>query len=138
MQSYHDVTVEVGGIAIALHTRSAALVGLLEHRFRRFLNPSATPDCEFDITVVADSEPDEESDLTVEQRDGCWILGVLPTCSYTNPSAGRSSFHRYRMRAFFSRPGLPERRTRSPALNVWAVMPMSSSSKRLSISARHA
>lgn len=74
MQSYHDVTVEVGGIAIALHTRSAALVGLLEHRFRRFLNPSATPAFEFDITVVADSEPDEDSDLTVEQRDGCWIL----------------------------------------------------------------
>ena len=52
MQSSHDVTVEVGGIAVALRTCNPSLVRLLEQRFRRFLNPAAEPAFRFDITVI--------------------------------------------------------------------------------------
>ncbi len=74
MQSSHDVTVEVGGIAVALRTSNQSLVRLLEQRFRRFLNPAAEPAFQFDITVIPQREYDEDADLTVEARDGTWVM----------------------------------------------------------------
>ena len=44
--------VDVGHIAVSPHTTDESLVRLLERRFRRFLNPSADPAFQFDITVV--------------------------------------------------------------------------------------
>jgi len=74
MQSSHDVTVEVGGIGVALQTSDPSLVRLLEQRFRRFLNPAAERAFQFDITVVPQREYDEDADLTVEARDGTWVM----------------------------------------------------------------
>ena len=74
MQSSHDVTVEVGGVAVALHTDDTALVQLLEHRFGAFLNPSAHPAVQFDITVMPDAAADPDADLSVALRDGSWVM----------------------------------------------------------------
>jgi len=74
MQRSRDVTVEVGHIAVALRTNNRPLIRLLEQRFRRFLAPSAVPAFQFDITVVPQSNYDEEADLSVEVRDGSWIM----------------------------------------------------------------
>jgi hypothetical protein len=74
MQSDNGVTVEVGGIAVALQTDSSALVELLEHRFGKFLSPSATAALQFDITVVPEAMADPDADLTVTMHDGSWVM----------------------------------------------------------------
>lgn len=73
MQSSRDVTVEVGGVAVALHTDNDSLVQLLEQRFGKFLNPSARPALQFDIAVT-DATTDPDADLTVAMRDGTWVV----------------------------------------------------------------
>lgn len=68
------VIVEVGRVAVELHTTNAALVHVLERRFRRFLKPSAEPAFRFDITVVSDGNFDSDADLRVHGRNGQWTM----------------------------------------------------------------
>jgi hypothetical protein len=69
-----EVIVDVGGVAVRLNTTDASLVRVLERRFRRFLNPSAQPVFEFDITVVDAATSDPDAELTVHGRDGTWTM----------------------------------------------------------------
>jgi hypothetical protein len=68
------IVVEVGDIPVALNTSDPALVGLLEHRFQRFVRPGLAPAFEFDVTVVPQGSFDPEDDLSVLSHDGCWTL----------------------------------------------------------------
>jgi hypothetical protein len=70
----HAIVVEVGGVAVALHTSDRTLVELLEWRFGRFLNAAAVPAFHFDITIVPDASTDQDADLQVRCVDGCWRL----------------------------------------------------------------
>ena len=74
MPNSHGVTVEVGRVAVELHTTDPALVEVLERRFRRFLNPSAPAAFRFDITVVPDGNFDADADLQVHGHDGQWTM----------------------------------------------------------------
>jgi hypothetical protein len=47
---------------------------MLERRFRRFLNPSAEPAFQFDVTVVPPAHSDTDADLQVHARNGRWIM----------------------------------------------------------------
>jgi hypothetical protein len=69
-----QVVVDVGDAPVRIRTTDAALLDLLEHRFRRFLKPSASPVFELDIAVESDEALDPDVDLRVWRRDGRWIL----------------------------------------------------------------
>jgi hypothetical protein len=74
VQIDRGVIVEVGGVAIDLHTTDGMLVQVLERRFRRFLNPSAKPVFRFDISVIPNGTLDGDADLTVHAEHGRWIM----------------------------------------------------------------
>jgi hypothetical protein len=74
MQNNHGVIVDVGGVAVALHTTDGMLVQILERRFRRFLNPTAEPVFQFDITVIPHGTFDGDADLKVHADNGQWIM----------------------------------------------------------------
>jgi len=67
------VIVDVGDIAVVLNTTDSSLVKLLERRFLRFLNPSADPAFQFDITIVPEGRF-ADMDLTVQSKGGRWIM----------------------------------------------------------------
>jgi hypothetical protein len=69
-----ELIVDVGRVAVRLHTTDASLVRVLDERFHRFLNPSATPAFDFDITVVDRGPSDPDADLQVHGHDGRWTM----------------------------------------------------------------
>lgn len=89
MQSASTVVVEVGGVPVALTTTEPSLRMLLEARFRRFVNPSATPAFEFDITVVPGDSVDGDADLHVCADEGQWRLERGDFFAGWDPSARR-------------------------------------------------
>ena len=68
------VVVDVGDVPVLLRTSDRALVSLLERRFHRFLNPTASPVFEFDITVVPERSFDADADLEVRHGEGRWTV----------------------------------------------------------------
>jgi hypothetical protein len=70
----HDVVIDIGHVAVRLRTIDRTLVRVLDRRFHRFLNPSATPDFDFEVTVVDRGETDPDSDLQVSGADGTWTI----------------------------------------------------------------
>ena len=74
MPTIHPVIVEVGGVAVRLGTQDERLIEVLERRFGRFLNPSAEPLFQFDITLVPEGTFDVDADLQVGGHQGHWIM----------------------------------------------------------------
>jgi hypothetical protein len=69
------ITVDIGDIAVVFHSTDAALVEMMERRFRRFLNPSAEPAFEFVIRIVPALHPvDADVDLQVRADNDRWIM----------------------------------------------------------------
>lgn len=69
-----DVIVEIGGVSVLLRTIDPALVGVLEQRFHRFLNPGADPQFAFDVTVVPPGYLNPDADLQVRCEDDRWTI----------------------------------------------------------------
>jgi hypothetical protein len=74
MPTSYPVIVEVGGVPVLLTTQDESLLKVLEGRFGKFLNPSAEPLFQFDITLVAEGTFDADADLQVGGRQGHWIM----------------------------------------------------------------
>ena len=74
MPTSHPVIVDVGGVAVQLRTFDSSLVEVLERRFGKFLNPSADPLFQFDVTLVPEGTFDADADLHVGGRQGHWIM----------------------------------------------------------------
>ena len=74
MPTSRPVIVDVGGVAVQLLTSDQPLVEVLERRFGKFLNPSAEPLFQFEITLVPEGTFDVDADLHVGGRDGHWIM----------------------------------------------------------------
>ena len=89
MRSTSSVVVEVGNVPVALNTTDPSLMRLLEDRFRRFLNPSASPAFEFDITVVPGDGVDSDAELHVRAEAGRWHLARGDFLAGWDPGAGR-------------------------------------------------
>jgi hypothetical protein len=87
MPAASRVVVDVGDVAVALHTTDTPLATLLEHRFRRFLNPSVQPAFTFDITVVGDLGARDDADLEVHADGGQWRLQRGDFHAEWNPDA---------------------------------------------------
>ena len=69
------IAIEIGGMAIALHTQDCAFRQLLENRYAGFIKPSANPQFQFDIDLFEPSETsqaDEEVQVKLEASE--WFL----------------------------------------------------------------
>lgn len=68
-----EITVEIGGIPIQLHTSDPDFRRVIEERYAGFLNPFAVPACRFEIQLTPNQEPADE-DVSVFKRGSAWCL----------------------------------------------------------------
>lgn len=71
--SVRSVTVEIGGIPIALNCGNAEFRNLIERRYAGFVNSHARPEFEFDFELTAPREPSDE-DARVLRKGSVWHL----------------------------------------------------------------
>jgi hypothetical protein len=74
MPKSRPIVVDIGGVAVLLRAANAPLARVLRRRFRRFLNPSARPDFQFDVTLAAHTDLEADADLSVSGRRGRWVV----------------------------------------------------------------
>jgi len=71
----HEVVIEIGGIAIALHTLDLEFVKVLHARYGVYVNPAAKPDFSFDVDLVAPNAfIDPEADAQVWMEGSEWRM----------------------------------------------------------------
>lgn len=68
------VSIEIGGVTIALRVREANLRRLIEHRYAGFLRTSESPHSEFDVDFYEAAGPSPDDELEVRMRRGEWSL----------------------------------------------------------------
>jgi hypothetical protein len=69
------VAIEIGGMAIALHTQDPAFRELLVNRYAGFAKASSSPQFEFDIDLFEAVETTHaDEDVQVRIQDGQWLL----------------------------------------------------------------
>ena len=68
-----EVTVEIGGVAIQLHTSDCGFRKVIEKRYAGFLNPYTVPACRFEIELTTKQAPSDE-DVSVFKRGSTWCL----------------------------------------------------------------
>jgi hypothetical protein len=74
MDDSAQVVVDIGNLPVRLTTTDRSLVHLLEQRYAGFVNPSATPAFEFDVSVVAAETLGNDADLSVRARTNQWVI----------------------------------------------------------------
>jgi hypothetical protein len=84
------VSIEIGGMAIALRTDDAAFQRLIENRYAGFIGTSPSSHSEFDIDLYEQSEPTSaDEDLEVKTKAGEWLLRRGDFRARWNPETGR-------------------------------------------------
>jgi len=68
-----EITVEIGGIPIQLHTSDPDFRRVIEERYAGFLNPSPAPACRFEIQLAPNQVPADD-DVSVFKRGSTWCL----------------------------------------------------------------
>jgi len=69
------IAIEIGGMAIALHTQDSAFRRMLEDRYAGFVKPSANPQFQFDIDLWEPSETARaDEDVQVKREASEWFL----------------------------------------------------------------
>ena len=68
------VSIEIGGMAIALRTQDPSFHRLIESRYTGFVGTSPASHLEFDIDLCEPAEPAVDEDLEVKIEDGEWLL----------------------------------------------------------------
>jgi hypothetical protein len=89
-QSY-QITVEIGGMPILLHTQDDSFRQMLARRYAGFVAPAAPPRFEFDIELTAPAKKAPDEDVQVKMQDGTWQLRRGDFRADWNPAAGRGS-----------------------------------------------
>jgi len=75
MPAQSAISIEIGGMAIALHTRDSAFRRMLEDRYAGFIKPSVNPQFQFDIDVLESSETSRaDDDVQVKLQASEWFL----------------------------------------------------------------
>jgi hypothetical protein len=91
------VTIEVGGVSIALHTQDAAFRQEIENRYQGFVEARATPHFEFELDLYEPSESSAVSqELTVGIKDGEWWLERGDFCAHWNAQSSRGRIRQSR------------------------------------------
>jgi hypothetical protein len=70
----HTVVIEIGGLPIALRTRDAAFVQILQSRFSDYFAPGTTPEFVFDVDLIPPGEFDVDADAEVWLENGEWHM----------------------------------------------------------------
>jgi hypothetical protein len=91
LSSSYQITVEIGGMPILLHTQDNSFRQMLARRYAGFVNPAAPPRFEFDIELTTPSRKAPDEDVQVKMQDGTWQLRRGDFRAYWNPAAGRGS-----------------------------------------------
>jgi hypothetical protein len=68
------VVVDIGNMPVRLSTTDLSFAQLLEHRYAGFVNPSATPAFELDVSIVGADTLGSDADLCVRARTNHWVL----------------------------------------------------------------
>ena len=91
------VAIEIGGMAIALHTQDPPFRELLENRYAGFTKPSANPQFEFDIDLFEPGETSHaDEDVQVKLQAGQWFFQRGDFRARWNPQAGRGHIEQSR------------------------------------------
>jgi hypothetical protein len=91
MNPSYQITVDIGGMPILLHTRDNSFRQLLSHRYAGFVDSAMPPRFEFDIELTTPSRKAPDEDVRVEMRNGTWRLQRGDFRAQWNPDAGRGS-----------------------------------------------
>ncbi|MGA2375426.1 MAG: hypothetical protein ABSF72_07885 [Candidatus Sulfotelmatobacter sp.] len=83
------VSVEIGGMAIALRTPDPSFHHLIENRYAGFIGTSADSHLEFDIDLREPSEASVDDDLEVKMEHGEWLLKRGDFRASWNPETSR-------------------------------------------------
>lgn len=89
MNPSYEITVEIGGMPILLHTQDDSFRQLLARRYAGFVDSSSSPRFEFDIELTAPSAKGPDDDVRVKMQDGVWQLRRGDFRAQWNPNAGR-------------------------------------------------
>jgi hypothetical protein len=85
-----SVSIEIGGIAVALRTQCSHFRRMIEDRYAGFVGNSASPQVEFDIDLYDSSEPVPADDqLEVKIGAGEWLLKRGDFRAHWNPETTR-------------------------------------------------
>ena len=75
LASQPAITIEIGGIAIALHTPDSAFRQLLANRYAGFIRPSVDPQFHFDVELFEPAETSQgDDDVQVKLQAGEWLF----------------------------------------------------------------
>ena len=89
MNPSYQITVEIGGIPILLHTQDDYFRRLLARRYAGFVDSAAPPRFEFDIELTTPSRKAPDEEVRVELQDGTWRLRRGDFRAQWDPGAGR-------------------------------------------------
>lgn len=89
MNSNYQITVEIGGMPILLHTQDGSFRQMLARRYAGFVDSATPPRFEFDIELTTPSCKAPDEDVRVEMRNGTWRLRRGDFRAHWNPDAGR-------------------------------------------------
>jgi hypothetical protein len=89
LNSIYQITVEIGGMPILLHTEDDSFRQLLARRYAGFVNSAAPPRFEFDIEITTPSRKAPDEDVRVDKRGDTWQLRRGDFRAQWNPGAGR-------------------------------------------------
>ena len=82
------VSLEIGGMAIALRTGDPSFRRLVENRYAGFVGPSASSHFEFDIDLCEPRESSAGDELEVKIETGEWLLNWGDLQARWNPDTG--------------------------------------------------
>jgi hypothetical protein len=83
------VSIEIGGMAIALRTPDPSFHRLIENRYTGFVGTSAASNLLFDIDLCEPSESEVDDDLEVKIEGGEWLLKRGDFRARWNPETSR-------------------------------------------------
>ena len=89
MNPSYQITVDIGGMPILLHTQDDSFRQLLARRYAGFVESAASPRFEFDIELTTPPRKAPDEDVRVEMRDGTWRLGRGDFRAQWDPGARR-------------------------------------------------
>ena len=89
MAAQERVSIEIGGMAIALRTQDPSFHRLIENRYSGFVGTSPHSRLEFDIDLREPSESSVDDDLEVKIEDGEWLLKRGDFRASWNPETSR-------------------------------------------------
>jgi hypothetical protein len=91
------ISIEIGGMTIALHTLDPSFRGLIQDRYAGFVGDSTNSHFIFDIDLCEPSQPCEAAaDLLVRMEKGEWLLQRGDFRARWNPSAGHGRIRQTR------------------------------------------